>query len=80
MPYVAPIADIRFALEACAGLWDLRARHPELDEDLLAAILDGAGALAGGTLAPTNRSADRAGVKLENGAVRSAACKSCKCI
>jgi alkylation response protein AidB-like acyl-CoA dehydrogenase len=72
MPYAAPIADIRFALEACAGLWDLRGRYPELDEDLLAAILEGAGSLASDTLAPTNRTADRAGVKLADGVVTSA--------
>jgi hypothetical protein len=46
MTYVAPIADIRFALEACANFWSLRERYPDLDADLLAAILDGAGALA----------------------------------
>ncbi|MCC6786321.1 MAG: hypothetical protein IT547_00645, partial [Hyphomonadaceae bacterium] len=46
MPYAAPIADIRFALEACADFWSLRERFPELDEDTLVAILEGAGALA----------------------------------
>ena len=72
MNYAAPIGDMRFALEACADLWRLRERYPELDADLLAAILDGAGALAGATLAPINRSGDRAGVTLENGVVRAA--------
>jgi alkylation response protein AidB-like acyl-CoA dehydrogenase len=72
MTYAAPIADMRFALEACAGLWGLRERFPELDEDLLAAILDGAGALAAETLAPFNRSGDRAGVTLKEGIVTAA--------
>ncbi len=72
MTYAAPIADMRFALEACADLWRLGARYPELDADTLAAILDGAGALAGETLAPINRSGDRAGVRLADGVVTAA--------
>ena len=69
MTYVAPIADIRFALEACADFWSLRGRYPDLDADLLAAILDGAGALASDTLAPLNRSGDQAGVTLKDSVV-----------
>ncbi|WP_135210851.1 acyl-CoA dehydrogenase [Vitreimonas flagellata] len=69
MTYAAPIADMRFALEACADLWSLRERFPDLDEDLLAAILEGAGALAGETLAPLNRSGDRARISLANDVV-----------
>ncbi|MBC7769123.1 MAG: acyl-CoA dehydrogenase [Phycisphaerales bacterium] len=72
MTYAAPIADMRFALEACADLWRLRERYPDLDADLLTAILDGAGALAAETLAPINRSGDRAGVTLEGDVVRAA--------
>jgi 3-(methylthio)propanoyl-CoA dehydrogenase len=72
MTYAAPIADMRFALEACADLWRLRGRFADLDEEVLAAILDGAGALAGDVLAPLNRSGDRAGVKLEGDVVRTA--------
>lgn len=72
MPYAAPIADMRFALEACADFWSLRPRFPDLDESTLAAILDGAGALSGGTLAPLNRSGDQAGVTLKDGAVTAA--------
>lgn len=72
MSYAAPIEDMRFALEACADLWRLRERYPELDADLLAAILEGAGALAGETLAPLNRPGDRAGVKLADGVVTAA--------
>ena len=69
MTYQAPIADMRFALEACADLWSLRERYPDLDEDLLAAILEGAGVLASETLAPLNRSGDRARVSLANDVV-----------
>jgi len=72
MSYAAPIADMRFALEVCADLWRLRERFPDLDEALLGAVLDGAGALAGDVLAPLNRTGDRAGVKLESGIVRAA--------
>ena len=72
MVYAAPIGDMRFALEACADLWRLRERYAELDSDLLTAILEGAGTLAEQTLAPINRSGDRAGVKLENGVVHAA--------
>ena len=72
MTYVAPIADMRYALEACADLWRVRERFADLDADLLAAILDGAAALAGETIAPLNRSGDRAGVRFENGVVRAA--------
>jgi alkylation response protein AidB-like acyl-CoA dehydrogenase len=74
MSYRAPIADMRFALEAAADLWRVResGRFADLDEDLLAAILDGAAALASETLAPLNRSGDRAGVTLSDGVVTSA--------
>ncbi len=72
MPYTAPIADMRFALEACADFWSLRPRYQDLDEDTLAAILEGAGSLAEETLAPLNRSGDQAGINLKDGVVTSA--------
>jgi alkylation response protein AidB-like acyl-CoA dehydrogenase len=72
MTYAAPIADMRFALEACADLWRVRVRFPDLDEEVLAAILEGAGALAADVLAPINRSADRAGLRLEGEVVHAA--------
>jgi alkylation response protein AidB-like acyl-CoA dehydrogenase len=71
MTYAAPIKDIRFALEACAGVWRLADAFPDLDHDLLGAILDNAGDLAAETLAPLNAKGDRDGVHLENGVVRS---------
>jgi|CXWL01.1.fsa_nt_gi alkylation response protein AidB-like acyl-CoA dehydrogenase len=74
MSFVAPIEEQRFALEAAANFWSVRQgeRFADLDQDLLAAILEGAGALAGETLAPLNRSADRAGVRLADGVVATA--------
>jgi alkylation response protein AidB-like acyl-CoA dehydrogenase len=72
MTYSAPIADMRFALEACADLWSLAERYPELDVDILVAILESAGQLASETLAPINRSGDRAGVTLANDVVTTA--------
>lgn len=71
MSYAAPIADIRFALEACAGLWVVKAGggFADLDDDLLAAVLEGAGALSSDVLAPLNVSGDREGVRLSNGKV-----------
>lgn len=74
MTYHAPLADIRFALEAAADLWSLKGggAFPDLEEDLLGAILDASGALAGDRLAPLNQAGDREGVRLENGVVRAA--------
>jgi alkylation response protein AidB-like acyl-CoA dehydrogenase len=74
MSYQAPVGDIRFALEAAVDVWDLRRGRAfsDLDADLLAAILEGAGQLAAERLAPLNQSGDREGVHLENGVVRAA--------
>ncbi|MBI1187406.1 MAG: acyl-CoA dehydrogenase [Alphaproteobacteria bacterium] len=73
MSYVAPVRDIRFALEQCAGLWSAFDLAADLDPDTLAAILESAGGFAADTLAPLNRPADLEGVRLEDGAVISAA-------
>jgi alkylation response protein AidB-like acyl-CoA dehydrogenase len=72
MSYRAPVADMRFALEACADLWSLQSQFPDLDSELMEAILDGAGSLAADTLAPLNRSGDQAGVSLRDGVVTTA--------
>jgi alkylation response protein AidB-like acyl-CoA dehydrogenase len=65
------LADIRFALEHCAGLWRLRegAAFEDLDQGLLEAILEGAGGLSADVLAPLNASGDREGARLSNGVV-----------
>lgn len=65
MTFTAPLKDITFALDACAGGGDL-------DAETRTAILDAAGVMASETLAPLNRRGDRAGVKLADGAVTSA--------
>jgi 3-(methylsulfanyl)propanoyl-CoA dehydrogenase len=75
MTYAAPIADMRFVLAEVAGLADL-ARLPgyeSAEPDLVAAVLEEAGKLAAGELAPLNQPADRAGSVLENGVVRTPA-------
>ncbi|MGE0829058.1 MAG: acyl-CoA dehydrogenase [Hyphomonadaceae bacterium] len=72
MTYSAPIKDIRFALEACGDFWTLREAFPDIDPDLIGAILEGAGQIAAETLAPLNRPGDLAGIALENGVVRAA--------
>jgi 3-(methylthio)propanoyl-CoA dehydrogenase len=72
MPYAAPIGAIRHALEASADLWSLKQRYPDLDADLLAAILDGAAQLSAEVLAPINRAGDQAGVTLSHDEVRTA--------
>jgi len=70
--YSAPLADMRFALEAAAGLSDLTAlpAFKAVEPDLVDAILEEAGKLAGEVLAPINASGDRDGCVFENGVVR----------
>ena len=74
MAYRAPIAEMRFALEACANLWSVQREgcFDDLDPDTLAAILEAAGALASETLAPINRGGDLAGVDFNDHVVRAA--------
>jgi alkylation response protein AidB-like acyl-CoA dehydrogenase len=70
--YVAPIADMRFVLEELCGL-ERTAELPGLEEatpDLVAAVLEEAGKLAGEVLAPINRSGDQQGARFVEGRVR----------
>ena len=69
MTYQAPIRDIAFALEAAAGLGELEPLFEGLDAGIVQAVLEGAGELASGVLAPLNRLGDREGSRLENGRV-----------
>ena len=71
MSYTAPIRDMAFALEAIAGL-DRVAPHfgDTASPDLVRQVLEEAGKLAAGVLAPINRSGDLEGSRLENGVVR----------
>src|SRR4051794_7633763 len=73
--YAAPLDDMRFALKELAGLDDL-ATLPGFENaapDLVDAVLDEAGKLAGNVLAPLNPIGDREGSRLENGVVRTPA-------
>lgn len=72
MTYIAPITEIRFALDHVAGFSQLReeAACEELSDDLIDAILGEAARFAEGVLAPLNSVGDREGCRLENGVVR----------
>ncbi len=61
--YAAPLAEMRFALDEIAGL-------DGMPSDLVDAVLEGAGKLAGEVLAPLNHPGDVEGCVLENGVVR----------
>ncbi|MFQ8431384.1 acyl-CoA dehydrogenase [Amaricoccus sp. W119] len=70
--YTPPLREIRFALDALAGLPDL-ARLPGYEEatpDLTDSILEEAGKIASGVLAPLNRVGDLDGAKLTDAGVR----------
>ena len=69
MTYQAPIRDIAFALSAAADLDSLAPLVPGLDREMTGAVLEAAGQLASGVLAPLNRIGDREGSRLENGKV-----------
>ena len=72
MTYQAPISEMRFVLDAIAELPEI-SRLPGYEEataDLVAAILEEAGKLAGDVIAPLNHAGDRAGSVFENGVVR----------
>ncbi len=72
MTYAAPVAQLRFALDAVAGLPGLygKAAFPDFTADLTDAILEEGGKFAGEVLAPLNRIGDTDGARLENGVVR----------
>ncbi len=70
--YAAPLKEIRFALEAVAGLERL-AELPGLEDaqpELVAAALEEAGKFAAGVLAPLQRVGDTQPPRIENGVVR----------
>jgi alkylation response protein AidB-like acyl-CoA dehydrogenase len=69
--YVAPLRDIRFKLDAIAGLDEIVSlpRYEHASRDLVDQILEEAGRFAGNVIGPTNRAGD-AGARLENGVVR----------
>ncbi|HEX6842951.1 MAG TPA: acyl-CoA dehydrogenase family protein, partial [Stellaceae bacterium] len=70
--YAAPLADMRFALNEIAGIGEI-AGLPGCEQatpDVVDAVLEEAGKLAGGVLAPLNRTGDQQASRLENGVVR----------
>jgi alkylation response protein AidB-like acyl-CoA dehydrogenase len=71
--YHPPIDEARFALEAAGGLSDITALpgFEEVSADLVDAVLEAAGKLAGEVIAPLNRIGDTAGCRYENGVVYS---------
>ncbi|MDB5410501.1 MAG: putative acyl-CoA dehydrogenase [Rhodospirillales bacterium] len=73
--FTAPLAEIRFALEELALLPEIAALpgYEQASDDLVGAVLEEAGKLAGEVLAPLNATGDREGAILENGAVRTPA-------
>ena len=70
-PYVAPLREMRFAIEAVGGLDEIAALpgFGEVTAETTAAILDAAGRLAGDVLAPLNQTGDREGCRLADGVV-----------
>ena len=71
-PYNAPLADMRFLLQEVAGLPEVASwpGYEEATPDLVDAVLEEAGKLAGEVLAPLNRIGDQEGSHYENGVVR----------
>ncbi|MEE8272742.1 MAG: acyl-CoA dehydrogenase [Alphaproteobacteria bacterium] len=72
IPYAAPIDDMRFVLNRIVGLDRIAALpgYEDATPDLVDAVLEEAGKLAAGVLAPINAAADRQHSVLENGVVR----------
>ena len=73
MPYRSPVGEFRFILDAVVPLAPLAAteRFAEATEDMVEAILDGAGRMCDEVLAPLARAGDLTPARLENGVVRS---------
>jgi alkylation response protein AidB-like acyl-CoA dehydrogenase len=69
--YRAPLQEIRFNLEALAGMAEIRksARFSEATPDVVDAVLEEAGRLAAEVLAPLNQVGDRAGNRVVDRAV-----------
>jgi alkylation response protein AidB-like acyl-CoA dehydrogenase len=71
MTYQAPVKELAFALYEAAGLERLEPLVEGFDRAMAEAVLEAAGDLASGVLAPLNRQGDQQGSRLENGRVRS---------
>jgi 3-(methylthio)propanoyl-CoA dehydrogenase len=75
MPYTAPLREMRYAMDHMAGFAAVAALPgcEDATPDLVDAVLEEAGRLAGGVIEPVNRGGDRDGARLENGVVRAPA-------
>ncbi|MBK5351073.1 acyl-CoA dehydrogenase C-terminal domain-containing protein [Pseudomonas sp. TH41] len=75
--YKAPLRDMRFVLNEVFEVSKLWSQLPALadvvDEDTTSAILEEAGKVIAGTIAPLNRSGDEEGCSWTNGAVKTPA-------
>ena len=70
--YLAPLRDMQFLLQDVFHADELFSTMPgtvEVTADLIAAIVEEAGKIAEGLLAPINQSGDQQGCRLENGIV-----------
>ena len=74
MPFQAPVRDLLFCLTEIVEIDRLTTLDAfnSLDRDTLAAVLEGAGSLAGEVLAPLNAAGDRAGASFKDGKVTAA--------
>lgn len=74
MPYAAPVKDVRFTLKSIVGFDRLHqtGAFDDLSDDLVDAVLEGAGKLANEVIAPLNRAGDEHGAKLEADGVKAA--------
>ncbi|MGR3757225.1 MAG: acyl-CoA dehydrogenase C-terminal domain-containing protein [Tranquillimonas sp.] len=69
--YAAPVKDLQFVLHDLLGVAEADVPgHSDLDRDFTGAVLEEAGRLAAGVLAPLNPVGDREGCRIENGIVR----------
>ncbi|HXQ10804.1 MAG TPA: acyl-CoA dehydrogenase [Caulobacteraceae bacterium] len=75
MAFRPQVRDLLFTLNDVLGVGQLvgSPAFPEFDVELLAAVLETAGALAADVLAPLDQTGDRAGATFENGQVRAPA-------
>jgi alkylation response protein AidB-like acyl-CoA dehydrogenase len=71
MSYTAPLRDMHFVLNELADLGRIHSLPgcEDASPDLVEAVLEEAGKLAGNVLAPINFSGDRQGVRIEDGTV-----------
>ena len=72
MTYLAPVKQIRFALDSIANLPGLygKSAFSDLDDGIVGAILEEGARYAGEVIAPLNRTGDLEGARLEKGTVR----------